>query len=167
MLHPLLHHMRANQKGLGVVAVSPRYAIRHVCMHLLVIGWLLAASQWSLASLLACVAGRQAWYPPRPSPSPYDAPPSLRFHPFHLPIYPSPCRSRNKFSVFWQLPHGAVCGVLNGMEGKGGIRPALTSSSASAEVEAFFASKAAAKLAFQAAKGLEVGGWVGGWVGLS
>lgn len=30
MLHPLLHHMQANQKGLGVVAVSPRYALRQV-----------------------------------------------------------------------------------------------------------------------------------------
>jgi hypothetical protein len=59
--------------------------------------------------------------------------------------------------MFWQLPRAAVCGILNGMEDDGGTRPALASGGTGAEVEAFFASKAAAKLAFQAAKGLQVG----------
>ena len=61
--------------------------------------------------------------------------------------------------MFWQLPRAAVHGILNGMEDEGGSRPALGSDGggggSGAEVEAFFASKAAAKLAFQAAKGLQ------------
>jgi hypothetical protein len=40
MLHPLLHHMQANQQGQGVVAVSPRYALRQVDWQS---RWLLAA----------------------------------------------------------------------------------------------------------------------------
>ncbi|KAI7845483.1 hypothetical protein COHA_001031 [Chlorella ohadii] len=58
-----------------------------------------------------------------------------------------------KFSMFWQLPHGAQ-GILNGMEED--CRPQLALDTP-AELDAFFASKLEAKLAYQAAKGLQVG----------
>ncbi|KAL4458945.1 hypothetical protein ABPG75_013810 [Micractinium tetrahymenae] len=88
MLRPLIEHMRLWQQGLGVVAVSPRYALR-------------------------------CW---------------------------------DKFSVMWALPRGAVGGILNGLEAESGERPAE-----GAELACFFGRKASAKIAFQLAKGLQVG----------
>ena len=81
--------------------------------------------------------------------------------------------------MFWDLPHACVIGILNGMEDPLGE---VAAAAAAADPDAFFARKAAARLAFQEAKGLQVGmcvigsvcvcvvlsllvgGWVGGWV---
>ncbi|PSC67013.1 alpha-1,3-glucan synthase Ags3, partial [Micractinium conductrix] len=90
MLRPVLEHMRTVQGGLGVVAVSPRYALR----------------------------------------------------------------AHSKFSMFWDLPHACVIGILNGMEDSLGE---VAAAAAAADPNAFFARKAAARLAFQEAKGLQVG----------
>ena len=76
------------------------------------------------------------------------------------PCLPSPaaplppcCSCVAKFSMFWKLPDGAM-GILNGMEEDSRPKLALDTP---ADVDAFFASKTAAKLAYQAAKGLQVG----------
>lgn len=70
-----------------------------------------------------------------------------------LPHCPPCCSCVAKFSMFWQLPDGAM-GILNGMEEDSRPKLALDTP---ADVDAFFASKRAAKLAYQAAKGLQVG----------
>ena len=56
--------------------------------------------------------------------------------------------------MFWDLPHACVIGILNGMEDPLGE---VAAAAAAADPDAFFARKAAARLAFQEAKGLQVG----------
>lgn len=56
--------------------------------------------------------------------------------------------------MLWELPREAVQGILNGMEPAG--RPSDLSGDAP-DFEAFFSSKASAKLAVQLSKGLLVG----------
>ncbi|PSC67576.1 hypothetical protein C2E20_8791, partial [Micractinium conductrix] len=63
-------------------------------------------------------------------------------------------RAHSKFSMFWDLPHACVIGILNGMEDPLGE---VAAAAAAADPDAFFARKAAARLAFQEAKGLQVG----------
>ena len=90
MLHPLLHHMQANQQGQGVVAVSPRYAPRQVDWQS---RWLLDAGCWLAAGFprcaecrfdkhrahqsISCPLGRHI-SPRLTRPSPISPPPSLQ-----------------------------------------------------------------------------------------
>lgn len=82
--------------------------------------------------------------------------------PARLPAHPpSTCllshrSAHDKFSVFWGLPRAAVAGVLNGMEDEEGLRPAAPPTT-DAELDELLARKSAAKLAFQAGRGLQVG----------
>lgn len=52
--------------------------------------------------------------------------------------------------MMWELPPGAVGGILNGLEADAGERP-----TGPAELACFFGRKASAKIAFQLAKGLK------------
>lgn len=84
-----------------------------------------------------------------------------------------PPRSRRiagKSSLLWGLPRSAIHGTLNGLEAGELGRPDLGAASP-ADLDSFFDSKQEAKLALQAAKGLQVSGsaWRGaglGWQGL-
>lgn len=61
--------------------------------------------------------------------------------------------------MFWQLPAATIHGILNGMsEQDSEARPCLQPGSP--QMDAFFEQKAESKLAFQAAKGLQVGGHI-------
>ncbi len=84
-----------------------------------------------------------------------------------------PPRSRRiagKSSLLWGLPRSAIHGTLNGLEAGELGRPDLGAASP-ADLDSFFDSKQEAKLALQAAKGLQVSGsaWRGasflGWQG--
>ena len=83
-----------------------------------------------------------------------------------------PPRSRRiagKSSLLWGLPRSAIHGTLNGLEAGELGRPDLGAASP-ADLDSFFDCKQEAKLALQAAKGLQVSGsaWGGagwGWQG--
>jgi len=74
--------------------------------------------------------------------------------------------------MFWRLPPKQMMGILNGMEDDSRPQLALPAGSGTGsgtggggtaggpdELAAFFKRKRAAKLAFQEAKGLQVGRW--------
>ena len=65
-------------------------------------------------------------------------------------------------SLLWGLPRSAIRGILNGLDAQELQRPSLGAATAT-ELDAFFASKQKAKLALQAAKGLQARGAAAGW----
>ena len=151
MLSPLLRHMQTMQQGLGVVAVSPRYATRQGA---------------------ALQRGCEAFWGQQRAPACLSPAGCRTYHCANEPI-PS-CRAGEKFSMFWALPPGRMTGILNGLEDD--ARPRLAGRPGSANGSAhggahddggeegavdlgtFFERKQQAKLGFQAAKGLQVRG---------